>query len=155
MCLCPCPHMCHLFAQTKLISACSADGLKLPVLSLPDQPDLGRCSNTLYQRATCLKAVAVACSTGTGVALSSFHSNSTTSTVMLSALMRSSHSYRAASSTRLHAMWGSGDSTTMSHTCSNTDSHSRQVLSTSRACHERTQSPHFQIYWKMRPHNVC
>lgn len=63
-----------------------------------------------------LKAVAVACSM-VGATLSSFHSNSTTSTVMLSALMRSSHSYSAASSTRLQAMWGSGDSTTMSHTC--------------------------------------
>jgi hypothetical protein len=35
---------------------------------------------------------------------------------MLSALIFSSHSYKAASRTRRHAMWGSGDSTTMSQT---------------------------------------
>lgn len=69
------------------------------------------------RQAPYLNAVAVAASMVGETASSQFHSNSTTSTVMLSALMRSSHSYRAASSTRLQAMWGSGDSTTMSHTC--------------------------------------
>jgi hypothetical protein len=91
----PCPHIlvCDILHTVHCFGASHTPTTQNLLCSIQHKASCSHLPLTVLSRLATLAVLA-----------SSPHSNSTTRTVMLSALIRSSHSYRAASSTRLQAM---------------------------------------------------